>query len=107
MELTQNITKHDLFMFMTVAFIVGCIATVLALFLGKKASSLMSKLPYTKVVWCIIIFVTILVFFLTGWLGFLVLVISTCIGLMPPLVNVKRSHNMGCLLLPVMLFFLL
>jgi TctA family transporter len=37
----------------------------------------------------------------------LVLVTATGIGLLPATVKTARVHGMGCILLPVMLFFLL
>jgi putative membrane protein len=43
------------------------------------------------------------VFLLTGPLGLAVLGTATAIGLVPPLVGVRRVHLMGCLLLPLLL----
>ena len=51
--------------------------------------------------------VTVLVFVFSGFLGLFVLIVSTSIGLIPNLAGVGKNNAMGCLLLPVMLYFLL
>ncbi len=107
MELVESITYTELLIFIFCALIAGCIAAFLALSIGKGFSKVIGKVHYKGLVMGIIAFVSVLVFVLTGWMGFLVLIVSTFIGMMPALLNVKRSHNMGCLLLPVILFFLL
>jgi putative membrane protein len=55
----------------------------------------------------IIVLISILSLVFGGILGLIVLATSTFIGMLAPLINVKRSHAMGCLLLPVILFFIL
>ncbi len=48
-----------------------------------------------------------MVIYFSGIIGLLILVTSTAIGIIPALIGVKRSNAMGCLLLPVILFFVL
>jgi putative membrane protein len=67
--------------------------------------SLVEKVPYDKLSLGIIIFLILLTFFFTGFLGLFVLFVSTAIGLLAPLVGVKRSLCMGVLILPVALFY--
>ena len=55
----------------------------------------------------IILFVFGMCLFLNGWIGMIVLITSTCIGLIAPLKGIGRNHAMGCLILPVMMYFLL
>jgi putative membrane protein len=55
----------------------------------------------------IIILITGMAIYFSGAIGLLILVTATAIGILPPLLQVKRSMAMGCLLLPVILFFLL
>jgi len=105
-ELVTSITSSDLLLFITVALIVGGIASILAIVIARGFTKLIRKINYRKLVISIIAFITFLVIILTGWIGLLVLMVSSAIGLLPPLLGVKRSHNMGCLLLPVILFFL-
>jgi putative membrane protein len=56
----------------------------------------------------IIIFLIIsLVTFLTGLTGLFVLLVATSVGMIPILKNTGRSHLMGSLIIPVVLYFLL
>ena len=93
--------------------IIGCIlvvaffATLISLNLAKLFSKFMTKVNYKKLCIGIISVVVGLVILLTGLSGLLVLIVSTLTGLIPTLNGVGKNHLMGCLLLPVILFFLL
>ena len=54
-----------------------------------------------------LLLIVVLSFVLTGVTGFFILLISTSIGMLPALKGVGRNHAMGCLILPVILFFML
>ena len=49
-------------------------------------------------------FVTALVWLSTGWIGIGVLIVGTTMGLMPPRIGIRRSHGMGIILVPIMLY---
>ncbi|MBD3202883.1 hypothetical protein GF327_01200 [Candidatus Woesearchaeota archaeon] len=70
-------------------------------------SKLIVKVNYKMLVVSIIIFIFAMSLFLNGPIGILVLFTSTAIGLIAPLKNIGRNHAMGCLILPVILYFLL
>ncbi|MCK5283376.1 MAG: tripartite tricarboxylate transporter permease [Nanoarchaeota archaeon] len=106
MDMTSKISYPELMIFILSALVAGCVAAFLALSIGKVFSKLISKVNYRFLVFGVISLISVLVFLLTGVMGFLVLIVSIFIGMMPALLNVKRSHNMGCLLLPVILYFL-
>ena len=67
----------------------------------------MTKINYQKVVISIIILIMVMTYILSNWLGLLILIVSTAVGLIPPLKGIGRNHLMGCLIVPVILFFLL
>jgi len=75
--------------------------------ISKVFAKFIVKIDYRKLVLGIISFISILVVVFSGLYGFLVLVVSTAIGMFAPLIGVKRSHAMGCLMLPVILFFVI
>ena len=81
----------------------ACVAFMLTLFFGARCAGFFHRMPYRKVVAGIIVFVTVMVFMFTGWLGLLVLAAATAIGLIAPALGVRRSHAMGMLMLPVIL----
>ena len=84
------------------ALLASVIGFFLTLYLGRKMVNVMPKLPYSKVAMGIIIFITAMVFAFTGWKGLLILAVSTAIGMIPPLIGIRRSHNMGVLMVPVL-----
>jgi len=107
LEILKTIDINGLIVFLGAALIAGGIAAFLAMFFARGFSNLISRVDYKMLVLGIIFFITILTLYFSGMIGFIILLTSTAIGLIAPLSNVKRSHAMGCLLLPVILFFLL
>ena len=107
LELLKTITTTQLLIFLGTALFAGSIATLLTLFIAKKFAVWMEKVNYRKLCLMVIAFITILSFVFDGFLGLLILGTSTALGLLSPLLGIKRSNAMGCLLLPVILFFLL
>ncbi|MDP2749846.1 MAG: tripartite tricarboxylate transporter permease [Nanoarchaeota archaeon] len=106
-QLMENITMNHIIVFLIASLIACCIAVFLTLNIAKVFSKLISVVNYKKLIISVIIFVCLLVIILTGPIGFLILIISTAIGLIPAIVKVTRTHSMGCLLLPVLIYFLL
>ena len=90
-----------------VFLLAGSIAVFLTLWFSKIFSRIIVKVNYKLLVISIILFIFIMCLMLNGWIGLIVLFTSTAIGLIAPLKGVGRNHAMGCLILPVMLYFLL
>jgi putative membrane protein len=60
--------------------------------------------PYSKLVTGIIVMILAMLVIVTGPLGLAIAGIALCLGLLPPLVGVRRVHLMGCIMLPVICF---
>jgi putative membrane protein len=106
-ELLSGIEINMLIMFLGAILFAGGIATFLALYLTRVFVKIIEKVNYSMLCILVILLITILVFYFSSWIGLFILMVSTAIGIIPNIVNVKRSHSMGCLMLPVILFFLL
>jgi len=106
-KLVEDIILAHIMIFLCVTMIAGGVAVFLALKIGKVFSNLITRVNYRKLVISIILLIIFLVFLLTSWLGLLVLIVSTAIGLIPAIVKTTRTQSMGCIMLPVMLYFLL
>jgi len=106
-RLMETITQKDLIIFLIVAFITGLIAIFLSLKLARIFSSLITKINYQKLCIAIIVLIIGMCFWLSSYLGIFVLIIGSFIGMLPSLVGIGKNHLMGCLLIPVILFFLL
>jgi len=83
------------------AILASTLGFFLTIKLGGKLANLMPRIPYGKLAWGIIIFITLMVLIFTGPLGILVLAVSTSVGMIAPNIGIRRSHAMGVLLLPV------
>jgi len=106
-QLLQNIDLNSLILFLCVALIAGGIATFLTLYVSKIFSSIMNKLNYSLLSILIIAFIALMVFYFSGFVGLIILIIATAIGLIPNIVEVSRSNSMACLLVPIILLNLL
>jgi len=81
-------------------------ATIAQIEIGKRMSSLVSRIDYRTLCISSLVFILSLVYFFTGVFGLMLAVLSTIIGLLPILSGTSRTHLMGVLLIPTILFFL-
>jgi putative membrane protein len=84
----------------------GALSYFLTLYLGRLFAKKFHKIPYQSLVVFTLVFVVALVVLFTGVLGLVVLSAATSIGFLPLCWGVRRSHCMGVLLLPIILYFL-
>jgi putative membrane protein len=99
-------TKY-LILFLIISLIVGGLAFILSLKLGKQFSKYITKINYQNICIIIIILIIMLTIFLSSYMGILVLIAATAIGILPPLLNTGKNHLMACLIIPIILFFIL
>ncbi|PIY60533.1 hypothetical protein COY95_01295 [Candidatus Woesearchaeota archaeon CG_4_10_14_0_8_um_filter_47_5] len=105
----SKLLEIDLNSFLILVFVflvAGSVSVFLTLFFSKVFSRLIVKVNYRMLVVSIMLFIVGMCIVLNGALGVLVLVTATAIGLIAPLVGVGRNHAMGCLILPVILYFM-
>jgi len=89
-----------------VMLVSGLIAYNVHIYLGQKFSKLAGRIDFRKLSATGFIFVLVMVFAMTGPLGIAIAFVSMAVGLVPALTGVSRTHCMGCLLLPTLLFFI-
>ncbi len=106
-QLLQTIDVNVFILFLAVALIAGGVSTFLTLSISKLFSRIMNKLNYSMLSIIIIIFISLMVFYFSGFLGILILIVATAVGLIPNIVNINRSISMSCLLVPIILVTLL
>ena len=66
----------------------------------------MPKVNYRILAVSVCVFLIAATYLLTGPLGLVILIPSTTLGMLPPLLGVKRVHLMGCLIIPTFLFLM-
>lgn len=85
----------------------GIISFFITKYLSKLLSKKIGKINYTLLSAITLIFLIIVVFKLSGFLGLLVLIASTLVGIYCNSLKIKKTQMMGCLLVPTMLFYFL
>jgi len=106
-EIMESFTFIHLITFLACSLTVAGIATILAIKITKIFSVIIPKINYKFLCISIISLISLLVIFISGFLGLLVLITATFTGMIPQIKGIGRNHMMGCLLLPVMLYFLI
>ncbi len=102
-----DITFYGGMVFLCAALIAGGTATFLALWLSRVFSKLIVRVHYPTVALSIVTLLTAMTIVLSSWIGLLVLFTATSVGVLCAKLRVSKSIQMGCLLVPVMLYFLL
>jgi len=105
-EWTQTLMPLNLIYLLIALLLSGTLSYFLTLRVGKIFAKYFVKIPYQPLVGGTILLIIILVFLFTGFLGLLILFVATSIGLIPVQWGVRRSHCMGVLLIPIILYFL-
>lgn len=106
-ELLGGVGFQEMILFLAVALVVGGISVLLTLRISRVFSKYIVRVNYMAVVLGIIIFITILTFVFDSFVGLVVLLVATAIGLLASSWNIGKNHLMGCLILPVILYFIL
>jgi len=105
-SLLENFGINEILLLISVSLISVGISAILTIHLGNKILKIIKKFPYSKISLAVLFFLLLLCFIFTGFVGFFVLCIGAFIGLIAPLSKIKRSHCMGVLIVPVILFYL-
>lgn len=106
-EILGSISNNILILIIITILIAGIISFFLTKSISKFFANNFQKINYLWLATGTLIFLTILIFLISGWKGLLVLITSTITGIYCISLGVRRTNMMGCLLLPVILFYLL
>ena len=81
------------------------ISIAFTLYFAKKFYTILLKVNYFMLNIAVIVFLSSLVTIFSGLIGLLIFFTCGSIGILATELKVRRSHCMGCLLLPSMIFF--
>ena len=104
-EILGNLSGEILTLILLTILISGVISFFLTKFLAGFFSQKITKINYSKLSIATLIFLVIIVFVISGFLGLLVLIASTLLGIFCNSLNVKKTNMMGCLLLPTIIYY--
>jgi putative membrane protein len=94
----------DFIRLLAVTLAAGLLAMPMMRYVGRGMLRLHAAIPLQQMVMGVIIFVVALVWLSTGFVGIGVLIVGTIIGLLPPRIGIRRSHGMGIILVPIMIY---
>lgn len=93
-------------LFFTAILLAALFSYFSTVWIGNNAHHMLRKLDYTKLCAGVLAGLAITVFLFTGLFGLFIFIISTPIGMLPSFMNIRKSHAMGVILLPVILYFI-
>ncbi|OIO62421.1 hypothetical protein COV22_01480 [Candidatus Woesearchaeota archaeon CG10_big_fil_rev_8_21_14_0_10_47_5] len=104
--LIEQLDTRLLAMFAAATLIAACIATPLVLRLGGIIAGMVSRINYRIFSYIITAFVCLVVLLLCGPLGIIGLVAAVSIGIVAITSRISRTAAMGCLIVPVIMYYL-
>ncbi len=102
----ESLGFQVILLFFTAILLTALFSYFSTVWIGNNAHHMLQKLDYTKLCIGVLIGLATMVFLFTGPFGLFIFIISTPIGMLPSFMNVRKSHAMGVILLPVILYFL-
>jgi putative membrane protein len=104
-----NIKERELsiiIILLIVIVYVSVISYYTTIYLGDRIAGFLSGINYSKLCGAVLAGLSFMVFMFTGWFGFTVFLISTPIGMIASFAKIRKTHAMGVIMLPVILYFL-
>ena len=92
-------------LFLIVVVLVSIAAYAATIFVGDLAPSVLARLDYQKLCTTILIGLVVMVIAFNGVFGLAVFLAAVPIGMLPYYMGIRKSHAMGVLLLPVMMYY--
>jgi len=105
-KILGGFSKEILILILLISLITGIISFFLTLNLSKIFARKINKINYPLLSFLTLVFLTILIFLISGFFGLAVLLVSTLTGIYCISLGVRRTNMMGCLLLPTIIFYL-
>lgn len=93
-------------LFLCVIALTAIMSYFSTIYLGDRVHLWLLSVDYPVLCYSVIAVLALLVLLFTGLFGLIVFIISTSIGMLAPFLKVRKSHSMGVILLPVILYFL-
>lgn len=102
----ESLGLQVIMLFFTAILMTSLFSYFSTVWLGNNAHHMLRKLDYTKLCMGVLLGLAIMSFLFTGLFGLFIFIISIPIGMLPSFMNIRKSHAMGVILLPVILYFL-
>ncbi|KXS41125.1 MULTISPECIES: tripartite tricarboxylate transporter permease [Methanohalophilus] len=103
---SATIDSRSIILFLTAIVAAALLSYLSTIAIGNNVHHVLKKIEYKNLCFAVIAGLTIMVALFTGIFGILLFLTATTIGMLPPFMKVRRSHLMGVILLPVILYFI-
>lgn len=104
-QLTPSLSMNELLLLMFTSLLAAFISVILVLKIAGLVITRIHSISYRKMNLSIIILLAVMVFVLAGPVGLLISFAGTLIGILAIKIGIKRSHMMGFLIFPTILYF--
>lgn len=105
-SITHTVSETAFLIWIYTIGITAILAFFLTLFFGKLMARVVLRVNYTRLSHVVLIFLLIMVFFLNGSYGLVVMFFATLVGFLPILLKVRRVNCMGVIMIPVILYLI-
>ncbi len=105
-EILGKISGTHLTIILVAAFITIFLASIAALITARIFATKIMKIPYRALSAGILIFLALFILIFAGFIGLIVFVTGSAIGIFAIQSNVRRINMMACLLVPTILFYM-
>jgi putative membrane protein len=105
-KLISDISLNQLWLLLAVMLASGSIAVLLSLIFAKIFAKNISKINYRKMNMTILIILVAMSVLISGWLSLIILITATALGILAINSGIRRIQLMGCLIVPVILYFI-
>jgi putative membrane protein len=106
-EMIGQVNLTVILLFFAASLAAAGIAAFLSLKISRTFSKFMNRVNYRMTSIAIIALILSLVIFFSGWIGLIILLTATAMGIIPNIVDIGKSTSMACLLVPIILYNLL
>ena len=90
---------------LVVVVYVSIIAYYTTIYLGDRMAGYLVRLNYSRLCTSVLAFLTAIVFLFTGWFGLVIFLAATPVGMIASFAKIRKTHAMGVIMLPVILYF--
>lgn len=106
-KLIPVLSPLNLLWILTSIILTTLIVFVISTKLAKILSARINRINYSFISILVLVIITFLTIFLSGFLGLLILIVSTALGISAIEFGIKKSQLMGCLIIPTILLYLI
>ncbi len=103
-----NVNEWDVSVIIILLIVIVSVSVIsyyTTIYLGDRIAGVLSKVDYSKLCAAVLAGLSIMVLMFTGLFGFMIFLISTPVGMIASFAKIRKTHAMGVILLPVILYF--